>query len=309
MGTRLITVAAMTCPLPASIFMTSMTAAAAETRGQRPVASPSMLGGAKMASPDYNVDKQTIERLMLAKPNRALDEIVRLARHTQIVILNEDHRRPHHRKFGLEVARALRPLGYNVLALETLVNVENDAKAADMMRALERRGHLVSTDGMYTNEPAFAAFVQAALRIDYRLVSYESTSLPLADVEADIAQREQEQADNLVRRVKVSRGEKVLVYVGLSHVAERDILSTSGQKRHWFAARVKEISGIDPLTIDQATLDSDPVFQPSRPLYPVACRARVKEPFVLISRGKLLVVGPYRRAVDLQIVHPLGSCG
>src|SRR5688572_13485606 len=49
----------------------------------------------------------------------ALGEIVRRARDTRIVIINEAHDTPRHRAFSLEVAKALRPLGYTHLAAET----------------------------------------------------------------------------------------------------------------------------------------------------------------------------------------------
>lgn len=60
-----------------------------------------------------------IAHARLADP---IAEIVRRARSTRIVILNEDHWVPRDRAFALQVARALRPLGYDVLAAETFQN-------------------------------------------------------------------------------------------------------------------------------------------------------------------------------------------
>lgn len=257
------------------------------------------------ANVDYVVELGTVRQLRSAKRVDALRTIKRLARRTSIVILNEDHRRPGDRRFAQMVARALRPLGYNVLALEALVNDATDSRAEERMHGVECRGYLLATEGMYTSEPAFAEFVRDAIRRGYRLVSYEATSKPKPDVEDDIALREQEQAANFLRRVRLGRGEKVLVYVGLSHAAEAPIPSATGRLRRWFASRVKEASGIDPLTIDQATLDQDPVFRPSLPLYPLVSHSTARKSTILMSRGRPLIVGPYKEAVDLQVVHPV----
>ena len=52
----------------------------------------------------------------------AIAEIVKRARKTRVVILNEAHDTSIGRAFGLEVARALRPLAYSLLAVEALSN-------------------------------------------------------------------------------------------------------------------------------------------------------------------------------------------
>ena len=62
------------------------------------------------------------DKISRASSRDAIEEIVRRARTTKIVILNEAHNSPRDRAFALEVARALRPLGYSVLAVEALRN-------------------------------------------------------------------------------------------------------------------------------------------------------------------------------------------
>lgn len=85
-------------------FMTNELPPAAPNRGE----SDDMLGRGWAA------------KIAAAAPRDAIAEIVRRARSTSIVILNEAHNSPRDRAFGLEVARALRPLGYSVLAVEAI---------------------------------------------------------------------------------------------------------------------------------------------------------------------------------------------
>lgn len=63
---------------------------------------------------------ESADRYRRAEVRDAVREIVARARNTRIVILNEAHHSPRDRAFGLEVARALRPLGYNMLAAEAV---------------------------------------------------------------------------------------------------------------------------------------------------------------------------------------------
>jgi hypothetical protein len=63
-------------------------------------------------------DRSDLAKLSRAELPAAIPEIVARARRTSIVILNEEHQSLRDRSFALEVARALRPLGYSILALE-----------------------------------------------------------------------------------------------------------------------------------------------------------------------------------------------
>ncbi|WP_353146272.1 hypothetical protein [Chryseobacterium sp.] len=82
----------------------------------------------KAKSPDFHVPKEQIANLRLSKGANAIDEIVNRARHTRIVILNENHLDPRGRAFGLEVAQALQPLGYTILAMEALRPYADDIR-------------------------------------------------------------------------------------------------------------------------------------------------------------------------------------
>lgn len=250
-------------------------------------------------------DQQAIEQATFVD---AIDEIVRRARHTRVVILNESHSDSRTRAFGLEVARALRPLGYDILALETLNNTPNDTANANRMQLISQRGALVRGDGFYTLDPVFADFVRAALTMGYNPMAYEATSYDNAlNPDQQIASRERQEADNLFRRTLRDRpAAKLLIYVGYSHVAKAPI-GNDGAKRRWMAARLKAISGIDPLTIDQTTIRlPDPPLD-NDPRSGELARRIGRHSVVAMTRNGPLVLGPYAGAVDLQVIHPVAE--
>ncbi|MEJ8631405.1 hypothetical protein P0F65_19665 [Sphingomonas sp. I4] len=163
------------------------------------------------------------ERLTAATPRDAAAEIVARAAHTRIVILNENHGLPRHRAFALEVARALRPLGYSVLAAETFVN---DADQAAMTRLAEIGYPTRKGTGYYTHDPVFGDFVRQSLALGYRPLAYEITDAERskgASRSESIARREEAQARHVAQALATDPDAKVFVYVGFSHVAEQPI--------------------------------------------------------------------------------------
>ncbi|KQM64293.1 hypothetical protein ASE75_09915 [Sphingomonas sp. Leaf17] len=243
--------------------------------------------------------------LRTATATDAIAAIVARARQTRIVILNEDHAVPRDRAFGLAVAKALRPLGYDVLAAETFSNRPDDAVVAKDMARLSHDGYIRRSTGTYTQDPVFADFIRQSLALGYRPVAYETTDYsrpPGEDWKAQVARREQMQADYLVRRaVRAYPASKILIHVGFSHATEAPIVM-EGVPVRWMATRLKAMTGIDPLTIDQTTLN--PYGSGSPLLYAAAADRIGTRPAVLVNGGKPLVVGQYRGHVDLQVAHP-----
>jgi len=244
-------------------------------------------------------------RLAGATPRDAIATIVERAKRTRVVFLNEDHASPRDRAFGLEVARALRPLGYDVLAVETLSNQAEEAKSAADMATLARDGYVRRTSGAYTRDPVFADFLRQSLALGYRPVAYEETEYRReADWKAAIARREQAQADYLIRRaVKAYPRSKILVYVGFSHATEQpDARDKDGAPLRWLATWFKAMTGIDPLTIDQTTLNEDGSGD-ARAHAMIAGRIGPR-PAVFFVGDQPLVVAQYRGLVDVQVAHP-----
>ncbi|MBB5716561.1 hypothetical protein [Sphingomonas aerophila] len=250
-------------------------------------------------------DPEMLAQLRSAIPHDAVAEIVARARSTRIVVLNEAHLSPRDRAFGLGLARALKPLGYTILAAEAFNN-DVDPGPKTPLGKLARDGIVRQSTGSYTGDPVFAAFVREAMALGYAPAAYDwrFDQFPKATAsrEESIAVREEAQAQNI--RTALLRSDpkaKVLIYVGYSHVAEEPMESRTGGKSLWMAGRLKRLTGIDPLTIDQTTLvDTAPSVAAA---YSIAS-AHVTRPSALFAAGIPLVVGQYAGRVDLQIVHP-----
>ncbi|MBB5716261.1 hypothetical protein [Sphingomonas aerophila] len=191
----------------------------------------------------------------LAGSADALTAIEAGAAKTSIVIINESHERSEHRGFIAEVATRLRPLGYDTLAIETLSNSPPGTQERYLPTFQRQPGlpYLVDEDGYYLSEAGFGRLGRVAKRLGYRLLPYEpnedSESQKTMTREQSIALREEGQARNLAVFVKDHPRSKLLVHVGYSHAAE--VPQANGAR--WLAVRLKEKTGIDPLTISQTT--------------------------------------------------------
>lgn len=184
-----------------------------------------------------------------------LDEVVTRASERRVVIVNESHSVTRHRDTIRQILAALRPLGYAVYAAETFSNRGQPA-------SIEENANLPwphVADGTYTMEPAFGRLVRAAKRLGYRMAAYEETTRQQApegsDVEVRIATRETAQAENLAAILTAMEpDEKLVVHVGYSHASE---VPVAPNDMLWMAARLKALTGLDPLTISQTLCSSE----------------------------------------------------
>lgn len=250
--------------------------------------------------PDLNWQKQIAD----ATPRDAIEEIVRRARDTNIVILNEAHYSPRDRAFALEVARALRPLGYDTLAAETFAVQVKQATGPSATDRLARDHVVRFNTGYYSLDPVYAAFVHEALDIGYRPIAYEQRP-DQRTPDGGVPEREEAEAQNLVDQIFAQRPHtKTLIYVGHGHVYEEPF-NSGDYTGMMMAARLKRKTGIDPLTIDQTILD--PLRPRARAAYAEAINHLGTRSVVFFSGGKplgLSVSTDQRALTDLQIVHP-----
>jgi hypothetical protein len=183
------------------------------------------------------------------------DEIIRRARLTSIIIVNESHERSRHRGFVTELVSRLRPLGYDTLAIEALSNAPASTPERYLPAVLSKPElpFLQDEDGFYVSEAAFGRLGRQAKALGYRLLPYEFSEedgLPAnASRNDQIAVREEGQASNLASFLRKLPATSLVIHVGYSHAAE--VLRPDGAK--WMAARLKEKTGIDPLTISQTS--------------------------------------------------------
>jgi len=184
-----------------------------------------------------------------------LTEIERRARQTSIVIINESHVRSDQRGFIAVVAKRLRAIGYDTLAMETLSHNAPNLKAAFQSPFIRQPNlpYLSDDDGFYLSEAGFGRLGRTAKALGYRLLPYEMIFTgppPAGETPAQqTIKREEAQATTLAAFVKAHPNAKLLVHVGYDHALE--VPTADGNS--WMAARLKARTGIDPLTISQTT--------------------------------------------------------
>lgn len=221
----------------------------------------------------------------------ALDAIVKTARDKRIVILNESHYHQRHRAFALELAWRLRKAGFTGFAAETF--------GADVDKSLVNAVPTLKT-GTYSIDPLFGDLIRQSLRAGYQLFDYEiRPSQPqgdTSDFKSRIAAREQAQAENIKSWLDQNPSARVFIYVGGAHGSET--VDASGSE--WMAFRLKRMTGIDPLTINQIAGRSKPEFDNT--LFQAAnALGNQSRPFVLMSdTGDLLA----RYGYDMVVFHP-----
>lgn len=176
----------------------------------------------------------TTEQATLAD---AADAIAERARDRHIVMVNEAHHAAQTRLLALALLARLRKLGFDWFAAEAL---------SERDRELAARGYPVAASGSYVREPLYGEIIREALRLGYHVVAYETEG-----AQVDPAQREHDQAQNLLHRVfAVDPQARLFVLAGYAHVDERaDYFFTDT-----LAMRLHRATGFDPLSVDQTIL-------------------------------------------------------
>lgn len=160
-------------------------------------------------------------------PVPAAVAILAQTRQQQVVMFNEEHTQPRGRWLVGSLLPALYRQGFRYLALEAL-------EAADSA-GLRQRGYPVVVSGFYTNEPHFGNLIRQARQLGFKLVAYDAMT----------ADRERDEARNLVAATLGPHPQaRVVVLAGHGHINE----ASSAQA---MAAWVHQLTGIDPLTIEQ----------------------------------------------------------
>lgn len=175
----------------------------------------------------------------------ALETIVEAAADHQAIIIQELHWESQHRLLMSELLPRLRELGFSVFAAEDFQADPAIYESADYYP-----GGVV--DFHSTHEPVFADAVRQAIALGYRLVRYEATFPPPADVPPQRFQayRSEQQAKNLYERIFVEDPDaKALIYLGVGWGREAPNPQFPGDIP--MVVQLKEMAGIDPLTVDQ----------------------------------------------------------
>lgn len=167
---------------------------------------------------------------------KVFQKIKELGQKERVIMLNESHWMPNNRILATQLLDPLKEAGFHYLAVEAVYE--------DKDRYLNDREVPTHTTGYYVREPYFGLFLRRAKELGFEILSYDRF---------DTENRELKQAQNIYNIIKNDPDAKVFVYAGLSHIFEKE--AKYDYKR--MAIYFKEISQIDPITIDQTTLLSD----------------------------------------------------
>ena len=196
----------------------------------------------------------------------AVETISGAADSARVIFINEAHHVPQTRLLTLALLEPLRARGFTHLAAETLSPFDSSLNARD---------YPVRASGYYSNESLCGEVLREARRLGYVLVPYEAMGSTSQDA------RETGQATNLRDRIFRDRPDaRVLVHAGYSHIDESGTLA--GAKP--MAVRFRELTGIDPLTVDQTSMYERSSRAREHPIYRhVVDRAVRTTPFVLVG--------------------------
>ncbi|KAF2516655.1 hypothetical protein [Flavobacterium foetidum] len=173
--------------------------------------------------------ESSLSKNEVKKNGDVYNEIAKIARDNQIIILNEDHFYPRHRLFAMLLLDVLKQNGFTSISLETFVpNEEGDSTIVPN-----------SNNGFYIKDPYFGHFIRKANAMGFNLLGHEN-------YESSI-DREAGQAKNIMKLLERDPKAKIFIYVGHGHLEKEG-------KRRAMASYLKEYSNIDPVTINQETV-------------------------------------------------------
>lgn len=219
---------------------------------------------------------------------RALDVLEKLAESTQVIFINEAHHISQHRAFTLQLLHRLRDAGFSYFAAEDFNEEDVD---------LNKRGYPIVKSGYYINDPVFGNMVRTAIALGYELVPYETTG----GMDETQEERERGQAENLVQRIlKDDPDAKIVVHAGYGHINEAGTIADAQP----MAVHFKELSGINPLTINQTIMRERGDASYEHPLYRyVTEQGWIETPTIFLSPE-----GAYwsldSEKWDLMLFHP-----
>ena len=230
----------------------------------------------------------------------ALDAIVRLSRGRRVVILNEAHNVSRCRAFAHSVALRLREEGFLLLAAEDFPN------EPELKEELRIDRPVTFYTGYYARDPVFAEFVRGAKEVGYALAAYEQRidqQRPGVEGTAGIPIREAAESKNLAEVLEAHADARVLVYCGYNHATK---IPQGASAERWMAMRLRDATGIDPLTVNQSFGYPVPDRQRERAdVSAVLDRFTPAAPTSLTGAdGRPWVIGYPQGSFDVQVVHP-----
>lgn len=218
------------------------------------------------------------------KPQNAKKYIINRSKNEQIIIINEAHHNASHRVFTASLLQGLYDNGYHYFGLEAISDT-----------LINKRKFATKESGYYTNEPQLANLIHEAAKIGFIIFNYEAV------VGKGGKEREIEEAENIAKIIAKNPNSKFLIHCGYEHVVE----GTPGNK-NWekaMAGRLKEISKINPFTIDQVAYSEKGDIKFNSPYIKMV---NSENPVIMVDgKGKTFDGGVGNYQTDCRIIHPV----
>jgi len=212
--------------------------------------------------------------------------VINKAKSERVIMFNEQHYRTNQRFFLKSLLQDFKELGYNYLALEAADNTNF------------RENYILNhEEGFYLNEPNFANLVAEASKLGFKIKSYES-NIACVDSKNCYNFRDSIQAINLNKILKDNKEAKIIVLAGGSHIYEKS--SRNKNMAQYF----KELTGINPFTVDQISLVDNHTNNNSF-YYQANSNFDIKSPSVILTVNDSIY--KYDGRVDLSLIYPLNN--
>ncbi|MCF0052447.1 hypothetical protein LXM25_20425 [Dyadobacter sp. LJ53] len=222
--------------------------------------------------------------------------IIQKSADKQVVMFNEAHHRPQHRAFIRSLLRDFYSLGFRTLFVEAYFENQDSL--------LNDRGYPLQNTGTYTKEPVFGDMLREAKKLGFTIASYDNDTVTCNSTEPFVCnnQREKVAAENIFSFLKANPKAKVLVAAGYAHIIKK---SDDGWIK--MAEQFKNISGIDPLSIDLVGMAERSSAAHENKFYSAAHKKYdIKVPSIISDRTtRQVFLSNYRgEQIDLQVVFP-----
>lgn len=233
------------------------------------------------------LSKKDSLNFMQFKPKDAKDYIINRAKKERLVIINEVHNNANHRVFTTSLLKGLYKNGYRFLGVEAL----------DDTLINKRKFPIMDGGSIYIQESQYANLLKDALDLGFTLFNYEYKYVKGKTMK----DREMEQAQNIAKMMKANPKAKFLIHCGYDHLNEGIPGIASWEKA--MAARVTEMTGINPFTIDQTTSSEKGKEAWNDPYIRLA---NSKTSVIMVnSKGQTFNGGIDDARADCRIIHPV----
>lgn len=223
------------------------------------------------------------------KPKDAKEYILNRSKSEKIIIINEAHNNSRHRVFTTSLLKGLYKNGYRFIAFEALTDTLIN----------QRKFPILSSGSIYIQESQYSNLIKEAIKIGFTLFSYEHFGKK-GETGKD---REIGQAKNIAKVISQNPNGKFLIHCGYDHLNEGIPGIKEWEKA--MAGRLKDLTGINPFTIDQI-----PGSEKGYPKFntPYIKMANSKIPVIMVNeQGKTYNGDINNDKADCRIIYPESS--